>query len=133
MLVSLKPTNTLAQSGSVKLDYKARLPKYSCDHGYDRVSIDMRFDSDAFTATLVDLKDESYWPDDEMLGLPEFEEPPALNPKLQEVGLSKEQSEAVVTGLFDKLQYAFKGSGLHYDPLEAYMDTLTEETDPSSF
>ena len=65
--------------------------------------------------------------------MPDFDAP-VLNPKLQEMGLSKEQSEAVVVGLLDKLQYAFEGSGLKYDdPCEGYMETLLEDADLSTF
>ena len=111
----------------MELEYESRICKTG-DEGYDDIKFSMRFDSDACTTTLFDIKMNGYWPE---FGQGEFQwhgfNKPVLNPKLQEMGLNKDQSVAIVKGLFDKLQDAFDGSGISRDPCNRYFEYLLYE------
>ena len=73
----------------------------------------IRFDCDSY-----DPDDGFNWKDPEE---------PVLNPRLTKMGLSDDQSAAVVMSLFEKFEYAFKGSGVEYDPCEMFNVYLLQE------
>ena len=114
----------------------------------------MRFESAACTTTLVDFHTDDYWPNvrgyhsmvsalnaysggrfaevygarsspNASLKWAGFNKP-ALNLALKGMGLSQEQSAAVAKALFEKLEYAFEGSGLYEDPCQLYIRFLLD-------
>ena len=90
---------------------------------FNEVRLSMRFDSDACRTTLCDINMQQH---DKFLEWHGFDKP-VLNPKLQEMDLSKDQSAAIVKGLFEKLQDAFDGSGISRDPCNRYFEYLLYE------
>ena len=111
----------------MELEYESRICKTG-DEGYDDIKFSMRFDSDACTTTLFDIKLYSYWPE---FGDGEFPwhgfDKSVLNPKLQEMGLNKDQSADVVKELFKKLRGSFEGSGISEDPCTRYFEHIVWE------
>ena len=85
----------------------------------------MRFDSDACRTTLCDINMQQH---DKFLEWHGFDKP-VLNPKLQEMDLSKDQSAAIVKGLFIRLKDAFEDSDVFRDPCacEVYMKYLVNQ------
>ena len=140
-------------AGSLKLQYESRICKTG-DQGYDLIKLCMRFESAACTTTLVDFHTDDYWPNvsgyhsmvsalnaysggrfADVYGPPSMPNAsfkwagfnkPVLNLALKDIGLSQEQSAAVVKALFEKLMCAFEGSGLYEDPCELYIRFLLD-------
>ena len=129
MILKLKSIAHSTDTGSLKQEYKARIPKRG-EQGFDRLSLLVQFKSADLTATLINFKNISYWDCDYDRSNPfnKFKVPdePLLNLKFKELGLNDKQSKAVAQGLIVEFEQAFDGSGLDYNPCEAYFRMLRE-------
>lgn len=126
----------LVATGSLKLEYQSRICKTGHE-GYDLIKLAMRIEvRDGLTLTLINLKMDEYW---EEFGYGRFEwdgwyeDLERLSAKLEDMGLDQDQTDAAVVRLLEKVQFAFKGSGLYCDPCERYMQFLFGNIDLSEF
>lgn len=78
------------------------------------------------TTVITLCEDVEYWENVGRVGFKWEHKVPVLNSKIKAMGLSHEQSVAVVQALFEKFEHAFEGTGVRYDPCTIYITHLLE-------